>query len=241
MESPVQDRVSVDIKATALEHSAIKPNILAAHALSGCDTTACYFGIGKGTVVKVLRSGSVPLTCVGDHNADLKSVMKASTDFIAACYGNRTASESMSAVRQRVWASKVGKSPSVAPKLCSLPPTTEAFTENVKRAHLQTCIWKGALEPEAPNLDPVSFGWDKIEKTLSLAPIMLPKETPLAPTEVLQMIKCGCESQAPCSTARCLCNSARLSCTIFCACQGSVVCNNGQTKTIQCLAYPGGV
>lgn len=36
MESPVQDRVSVDIKATALEHSAIIPDILVAHALSGC-------------------------------------------------------------------------------------------------------------------------------------------------------------------------------------------------------------
>ena len=116
MESPVQDRASVDIKATALEHSSIIPDILAAHALSGCDTTACYFGIGKGTVIKVLQSGKVSLTCVGDDQSDFESVLKVSTEFVAACYGHRTVSESMSAVRQRIWASKVGKSPSIAPK-----------------------------------------------------------------------------------------------------------------------------
>ena len=54
MESPVKDRVTIDIKATVIEHNNIIPNLLSAHALSGCDTTACYFGIGKGTVVKTL-------------------------------------------------------------------------------------------------------------------------------------------------------------------------------------------
>ena len=41
----------IEIKTTTLEHAAIIPDILAAHALSRCDTTACYFGIGKGTVI----------------------------------------------------------------------------------------------------------------------------------------------------------------------------------------------
>ena len=43
--------VTIGIKATAIEHRNIIPDLLAAHALSGCDTTACYFGIGKGTIV----------------------------------------------------------------------------------------------------------------------------------------------------------------------------------------------
>ena len=45
IESPVENRVTIDIKATAIEHRYIIPDLLAAHALSGCDTTACYFGI----------------------------------------------------------------------------------------------------------------------------------------------------------------------------------------------------
>ena len=54
MESPIKDRVTIDIKASEIEHRNIIPDLLAAHALSGCDTTACYFGIGKGTIVKTL-------------------------------------------------------------------------------------------------------------------------------------------------------------------------------------------
>ena len=54
MESPIKDRVTIDIKASAIEHRNIIPDLLAAHALSGCDTTACYFGIGKDTIVKTL-------------------------------------------------------------------------------------------------------------------------------------------------------------------------------------------
>ena len=43
MESPIKDRVKIDIKATAIERRTIIPDILAAHALSGCYTTACFF------------------------------------------------------------------------------------------------------------------------------------------------------------------------------------------------------
>ena len=47
-----------DINATFEKHEAIVPNILAAHALTGCDTVGTYFGIGKATVIKVLNTKS---------------------------------------------------------------------------------------------------------------------------------------------------------------------------------------
>ena len=47
MESPIKDRIVVDIGKTVEKHQNIIPEILAAHALSGCDTVACCFGIGK--------------------------------------------------------------------------------------------------------------------------------------------------------------------------------------------------
>ena len=34
--------------------------------------------------------------------------------------------------------------------LASLPPTNEAFNENVARAHLQVAVWRNALQPDAP-------------------------------------------------------------------------------------------
>ena len=230
MESVVQGRATIDIKSTVNAHKSIIPDILAAHALSGCDTTACYFGIGKGTVLKVLKSGAFPIPAVGDTSVSFDIVLEQSTKFVSAFYGITAENEQMSNVRQRIWALKVGKSPSAAPKLCMLPPTSEAFVENVKRAHLQTCIWKTAVNADPPNIDPASFGWEKNDKTMSFDPIMLPKHTKLAPASVLQLIKCSCESQMPCSTLRCRCSRSGLPCTIFCVCQGCSFCCNDLTK-----------
>ena len=46
-----------DIKATVEEHDPIVDGLLCTHALSGCDTTSQPFGIGKLSVLKVLKSG----------------------------------------------------------------------------------------------------------------------------------------------------------------------------------------
>ena len=52
MESPIKGRTVVDIGKTVHNHSEIVEGILPAHALSGCDTVASFFGIGKATVLK---------------------------------------------------------------------------------------------------------------------------------------------------------------------------------------------
>ena len=57
MEGATSQRTIIDIAATARKHAKIVPQLLAAHALSGCDTAAYMYGIGKGTVVKVLQKG----------------------------------------------------------------------------------------------------------------------------------------------------------------------------------------
>ena len=75
MESPVKDRVTIDIKATGIELKNIIQDLLAAHALSGCDTTVCYFGIGKGTVVKTLKTQNSPLSSLGNPNANMEDVL----------------------------------------------------------------------------------------------------------------------------------------------------------------------
>ena len=153
MESPVKDRVTIDIKATAIEHRTIIPDLLAAHALSGCDTTACYFGIGKGSIVKTLKTQKSPLSSLGDSYANMEDVLKQSSNFIAACYSVTGEQVTMSFVQQQIWSSRVGKAPSCAPKLCSLPPTSELFAENVRRAHPQACVWKQATEMDPPELN----------------------------------------------------------------------------------------
>ena len=106
----------------------LSPHLLfPAHALSGCDTVASYFGIGKATVHKTLRSGH-SLNLLGAPGHSMISTIQQATSFISACYGQTNCS-TVSETRLKVWLSKTGKGSST-PKLCTLPPTTEVFKEN---------------------------------------------------------------------------------------------------------------
>ena len=123
------------------KHSGVVPQLIAAHAVSICDTVGCYHGIGKTKVVKALSAG-IELNHLGDQNATLDDVMKESTHFIGACYGQKCdPSDTISSFRYKVCVSRTGrKGASILPKLKSLPPTVEAFRENVERAHFQAYI-----------------------------------------------------------------------------------------------------
>jgi len=52
----IEGRSFLDIKAPVETHKQVIPDLLAAHALTGCDTVASSHGIGKMTALKVLRS-----------------------------------------------------------------------------------------------------------------------------------------------------------------------------------------
>ena len=82
MTSPIQQRAVIDIKATVHVHHLVIPNLLTAHALSGYDTVASYFGIGKGTVLKTLVACPDSLTMLGCLDAQLCDVIDQSTKFV---------------------------------------------------------------------------------------------------------------------------------------------------------------
>ena len=99
-------------------------------------TVAKYHGIGKGVTLKVLRTGKLSLSKVGDITVSVEEAVVQATHFILSCYG-RPACTSLTDARQKIWSRKVSQSIGAAPKLQSLPPTNEAFAENVARTHLQ--------------------------------------------------------------------------------------------------------
>ena len=62
----------------------------------------------------------------------------------------------MSEARKMSWAATASKGSTPTPHLNNLPPTTEAFIEHVKRAHIHACVWKHAFHV-APSLnDPLN-------------------------------------------------------------------------------------
>lgn len=106
MENTKGERSIIDIGETAEKHQDIVPSLLAAHALSGCDTVAYHYGIGKATVLKALQSGC-ELNHLGKHNASMDQVVEESTAFISKCYGYKNESNaSLSTIRCEAWLAK---------------------------------------------------------------------------------------------------------------------------------------
>ena len=216
MESPRKERVIVDIKATLAKQTQIVKHLLPAHALSGCDTVASYHGLGKGSVIKVLKAGC-DLSAIGNVDAPFQQVLDQATTFISACYGIAESID-MSHTRLLVWGKKNGKGHMSSPNLAALPPTKESFIENVKRAHLQAYMWRNLNMDQPPTLNPEEFGWKKDICNRSLIPIHLPENAKRVPDYILKMIRCGCKSDTPCNSKKCSCKVHGLPCTMFCAC-----------------------
>jgi len=68
--------------------------------LSGCDTVAQLFGIGKGSSLKTLKAGR-SLNKLGYLHIPLAEVISEATLFMGQCYGSKK--ELMSDVRVEMW------------------------------------------------------------------------------------------------------------------------------------------
>ena len=154
---------------------------------------ASLHGIGQATVVKVAKKGCFPLFCIGDVNAEIEYVEAQATKCMCTAYGKVAEScNSMTECRVKMWRSKTGKRGASSVKLCSIPPTNEAFAENVHRCHLQVAIWKAALL-ESPELDSTKYCWE-LDHIGILVPRTVHSGTLSAPPDILQLIlwwKCG--------------------------------------------------
>ena len=100
------------------------------------------------------------------------------------------------------------KSGSSSPKLCTLPPTNEAFSENVKRCHLQVA---SAIDGSPPAMVPCDYGWEP-DHQLVIIPRTVHTGTDLAPKSILKMIQCNCKRSSY-HTASFIC--PKIGCTIF--------------------------
>ena len=148
-------------------------------------------GIGKATAVKFAKKGCFPLICIGDVHAEMKSVESQTTKCMCTAYAKVAETcNFMTEYRVIMWRSKTGKSGASSVKLCSIPPTTEASTENVHRCHLQVAVWKAALLESPPDMDSTKYGWE-LDHLGILVPRTVPSGTLSAPPDVLQLIHCN--------------------------------------------------
>ncbi len=93
-------------------------DLMAAHALTGCDTTAHLLGLGENAAIKVLEKGYM----FGGVHAGMAEVIRQTNRYICACYGCTGAF-----IRHGTSC----RPQTCVPELKSLPPTLVAFDENV--------------------------------------------------------------------------------------------------------------
>ncbi|CAM1319304.1 Uncharacterised protein g7168 [Pycnogonum litorale] len=209
----------IDITATASKLGDKCFDLLAVHALSGCDTVSYPFGKGKVSALNLMLKLDLNLHVFTEPDAEEVDWMKAGIDFLSYLYCGKIM-ESLNNLRYTLFSRK--KDP---PKIQTLPPTDKSAIEHIKRARLQVLIWRAAdqIEPPADNI--FLFGW-RIEDDVPV-PV---HGIVVAPKELLKLVACGCKSVAPCSRANCSCQSAGVSCTSYCKCEAKEHCANVHTK-----------
>jgi len=68
------------------KHTALIPHVLAIHTITGCDTAAAIYGIGKSRAVTTSRNALV-LDSLGITDAPWEDVEKEVAMFMIAAYG----------------------------------------------------------------------------------------------------------------------------------------------------------
>ncbi|CAB4012350.1 Hypothetical predicted protein [Paramuricea clavata] len=188
----------------------------ALHAVSGCDTTSAFFGIGKQKFYKVVNNSDrfkEVLAQMGntfDFDLDLFPVFQ---EMIAACYGIKNCTK-INEARYRKFCTKAK-----IPDPQQLPPTEDELLLHCKRANYVTCIWKSALVATINPPRPTGYGWVETDGILE---VKWMSQKP-APDSLLEFLACGCK-KSKCQNNMCICVANGLNCTDLCNCN---TCANG--------------
>jgi len=195
--------------------------VLAVHAFSGCDSTSALFGLGKKTVWNKLLSSVDTMSwlkLLGSVGATKEAVRSAGLKLLAVLYGGKPDIR-LNHLRYTTYCHLTATSTHVViPE--RLPPTEEAATCHVFRAHLQIMQWKMLT---TVGFDPQEWGWRLCDGRYN--PVTT--DAIVAPDEILNIVRCKC--RGPCATSQCSCRKHGLCCVMACKnCHGSS-CNNCPT------------
>jgi hypothetical protein len=195
---------------------ALSKNLPAFHALTGCDTTSQFGGLGKKSCWKIYLEYHHYLNSVGvdDFSDDIFGNMH---DFVLNLYSKNADITSINTLRGLMAAS------TSFPKL---PPTKDALKQHCLRVHYQTKVWLNAMVP-CPQLPPIEeFGWYMDEKG-EVLPVLT--TLPPLPEKLTVLTSCGCKKD--CASKVCTCKKSKLGCIGACKCMAQKSCRNALTIT----------
>ncbi len=187
--------------------------LLFGHAILGCDTTSRLNGLGKGLGLKKLLANDEDFNNACDvflsNESSADAILEAGCIALVKLYGGKT-NDDLDIHRYRMFQKKVSTAKAfINPQ--DLPPTKAAAKFHIYRVYFQVNTWIGSSR----NLSSLDWGWKVREGVL--VPIMTDIEP--APSNILKIIKCGC--QGTCSSLRCSCKKNWIECSAACKnCKG---------------------
>uniref|UniRef100_UPI00358E9C5E uncharacterized protein n=1 Tax=Myxine glutinosa TaxID=7769 RepID=UPI00358E9C5E len=188
--------------------------ILAFHALTGCDTTSSFTGIGKRTAWSswnafvdvtpdLCRLAQTPTT------ASITQLLPNIERYIVLMYDRGSSDDNVNMARKTLFTQK-GRS------IENIPPTQDVLYQHLLRVGYQAGhVWGQALL-KAPHLpSPAEFGWTR-KNNLAEWEVMW-RNLPPAGAACRAVIKCGCIKGCRGSGK---CAEENLPCTLLCKCSG---------------------
>lgn len=196
----------------------IVQNILFLHSVLGCDTTSRLQGIGKGIGMKKLANSKEFNNIASVFSQDGRKtdeVAQTGEKALLVLYGGKKES-CLDSLRQSKFLEKVSvKLSHVDP--ANLPPTSSSAKYHSYRVYLQVQQWRSLQ----CSLKPEDWGWKLVEGEY----VPIDMDLPPAPSDLMQVIRCGCNGD--CSSKACSCRKHSKECTFACSnCKGTSCSNS---------------
>src|SRR5277367_3882255 len=159
---------------------ATKANILAYHAVLGCDVTSQLHGLSKVKCWKNFEENSDLLSSLGKVPLTPDAVTSVEK-FVVKLFNLPKTCQKLE-TRDDARYALFGKSQ-------KLPPTSSALEQHILRAHFQTAVWEMAHLADMILPNPEESGW-QLSKEGDLVPVLTTREA--VPKACIEVITCEC-------------------------------------------------
>lgn len=219
--------VYYDIEKLISTNKSIRRLLLFAYAVTGCDTTSSFYGLGKTKSVDAIKRiphAKFQAETFLNQNASRDDLIENGEKFILELYGLSKYSN-LNEARYFKFTSITKKSTLKSNfDLIKLPPTSEGAHQHLLRVYLQVQFWIGN------ELQPTNWGWryENVKENgrtkKALRPV--PSTKPFAPDDLLHLLSCNCKT--PCGPY-CRCRKSGFKCSVMCTNCNGLSCLNSTT------------
>jgi hypothetical protein len=179
------------------------------HALTGCDSTSAFAGVGKKRGYDILSQCEChqeSMSLLGQQHILTEEMIEQCTSFVISLYpSTKRIPTTMDELRYIMFCQKKQKSE-------MLPPTSDSLCQHLKRVNYQTLVWRRSLVGAQELPQPQCHGWK--EEDGALVSVLMTNDP--VPRSILELTTCSCKKSA--CRSNCSCTNNGLCCTEACFC-----------------------